>query len=162
MVTFVFTFCVLIAFGSPWYDLRSWLGVKNQLSICLCMSASFLNLFCFPLDDPFRESWVRLQQLQGQRYLFLQVFRAVVIHRTLTWNTEFVAFVLDWSFFCVRIHTGVGHTDSESANFWLVEKLNLFLCCWRSSNSGHWCHSIFQSDAVPMNWAPPSCKKLVL
>ena len=28
------SFYVLITFELPWYDLRGWLGVKNQLSIC--------------------------------------------------------------------------------------------------------------------------------
>ena len=102
-----------------------WALKTNDLSACVCQLL-FFNLFCFPLDDPFRESWVRLQQLQGQRYLFLQVFRAVVIRRTLTWNTRFVAFVHDHSSACVYIHTGVGHTDSESAHFRLVEKLTIF------------------------------------
>ena len=40
-----------------------------------------------------------------------------------------------WSFLCVRIHTGVGHTDSESAqHFWLGKTDNFFLCSWRDSN----------------------------
>ena len=33
---------------------------------------------------------------------------------------------------CVRIHTGVGHTDSESAqHFWLGRTHKFFLCSWR-------------------------------
>ena len=32
IVTEIFTFYVLIGLRSPWYDLHSWLGVKNQLS----------------------------------------------------------------------------------------------------------------------------------
>ena len=35
IVTSIFTFYVLIVFGSPWYHLPGWPGVKNQLSIYL-------------------------------------------------------------------------------------------------------------------------------
>ena len=46
--------------------------------------------------------------------------RVFVIHRTLTWTTG----SLMWSFLCVRIHTGLGNTDSESAqHFWLGKTL---------------------------------------
>ena len=37
IVTLILTFYVLIAVGSPWYDLHGWLGVKNQLSIYLLL-----------------------------------------------------------------------------------------------------------------------------
>ena len=47
------------------------------------------------------------------------------------------------SFLCVPIHMGVGHTDRESAqHFWLRKPHKCFLCSWRDSNSGHWCHRI--------------------
>ena len=40
-----------------------------------------------------------------------------------------------WSFLCVCIHTGVGHTDSESAqHFWLGKTHNFFLCSWWDLN----------------------------
>ena len=43
--------------------------------------------------------------------------------------------VSTWSFAWVRIHTGVGHTDSESAQpFWLKKPSKFFLCSWRDSN----------------------------
>ena len=42
--------------------------------------------------------------------------------------------VCTWSFWCVRMHTWVGHTDSESAHFWLGKTHNFFLCSWRGSN----------------------------
>ena len=42
-----------------------------------------------------------------------------------------IIIVHTWSFLCVRIHMGVRHTDSESAqHFWL------FLCSWWDSNLG--------------------------
>ena len=51
-----------------------------------------------------------------------------------------------WSFWCVHIHTGDGHTDSESAqHFWLGKTQNYFLCSWRGSISGHRCHRILSS-----------------
>ena len=51
--------------------------------------------------------------------------RVSLIHRTLTWST--------WSLACVRdhscIHTGYGHTDSESAqHLWLGKALTFFPC----------------------------------
>ena len=40
--------------------------------------------------------------------------------------------VCAWSFVCVRIHTGFGHTDSKSAqHFWLTKTHKFFLCSWR-------------------------------
>ena len=48
------------------------------------------------------------------------------------------------SFVCVYTR-GVGHTDSESApHFWLGKNKTHkhFLCSWRGSNLGHWCHRI--------------------
>ena len=45
-----------------------------------------------------------------------------------------------WSFFCMRKHTGVGHTHSKSAQrFWLRKTCKFFLCAWLGSNPGHWC-----------------------
>ena len=68
-----------------------------------------------------RGTWVRLQQSQEQRYIHpvLQVhagsFRVVVIHPTLTWTTGGLTCVRDQSYVCACIHTGVGHTNIESA-----------------------------------------------
>ena len=40
-----------------------------------------------------------------------------------------------WSLLCVCITTGVGHTDSESAqHFWLGKTKKKFLCSWRDLN----------------------------
>ena len=38
-----------------------------------------------------------------------------------------IFYVHTWSFACERIHTGVGHTDSESAQHFDSKKLTLFL-----------------------------------
>ena len=47
------------------------------------------------------------------------------------------------SFLCVRIHTGDGHTDSESAQHFDSEKTqNLFLCSWQAWTSGLWISSL--------------------
>ena len=48
-----------------------------------------------------------------------------VIHQTLTWTTGSLQWVVHtWSFLCMRIHTGVGYTDNESAqHFWLWKTL---------------------------------------
>ena len=49
-------------------------------------------------------------------------------HRTLTWTTGYLTCVHGLSV-CVRIHTGVGHTDSESQhNLFDSENLKVFLC----------------------------------
>ena len=42
-------------------------------------------------------------------------FPVSVIHRPLTWTTGSLMCVRDNSYTCVRIHTEVRHTDSESA-----------------------------------------------
>ena len=58
-------------------------------------------------------------------------FRVSVIHRTLTWTTRSLTCVgiPSWTFFCVRIYTGVRHTDSESAQpFWLGKTHTFFSC----------------------------------
>ena len=36
--------------------------------------------------------------------------------------------VRTWSFLCVCIHMGGGHTDRESGHFWLRKTLKMFLC----------------------------------
>ena len=51
--------------------------------------------------------------------------------------------VRTWSFLCVHLHSGVGHTDSESAqHVWLGETLTNFSCApdgvWTSGHRIHW------------------------
>ena len=54
-------------------------------------------------------------------FVLLSVYRIFLVHTL--------------SFLCVRIHTGFGHTDSESAqHFWLGKTHKLFVCSWRDSN----------------------------
>ena len=70
-----------------------------------------------------RLTWVRLQQLQEQRYPVLQVHAGSFrVSRNLP-NSDMdyrIFNVHAWSFLCVRVHTGVGQNDSESAPcFWL-------------------------------------------
>ena len=52
--------------------------------------------------------------------------------------------VCTWSFLCVRIHTGVWHTDSKSAqHFWLRKILTKFSCDPDGvRTSGHWILSL--------------------
>ena len=55
--------------------------------------------------------------------------------------------VRTWSFLRMHIHTGVGHTDSESAqHFWLGKTHKFFLCSWLDSNLGP---LNLESDALP-------------
>ena len=75
---------------------------------------------------------VRLQQPQEQCYPVLQVhagsFHVSIIHP----NSDMVCRIFNmhmWSFLCVLIHTGVGNTDSESAqHFWIRKNLLRFSC----------------------------------
>ena len=55
------------------------------------------------------------------------------------------------SFLCLRIHTGVGHIDSESTQHILTRKAHNFcVCSWRDSNL---CPLDLESDAVQIE--PP-------
>ena len=60
--------------------------------------------------------------------------------------------VRTWSFLCLLQHTGVGHTDSESAqHFRLVTFVS---CSWWDSNSGRaW--NQWNWDRCSTNWATP-------
>ena len=50
----------------------------------------------------------------------------------------------------ILVHTGVRHTDSESAHFWLGKIHKFFLCSWRDSNLGP---LDLESNALPIE--PP-------
>ena len=52
-------------------------------------------------------------------------FRVSAIHQTPTWTTSLTC-VRDHSYLCVYTHTGIGHTDSESAQHGLGKKLTSF------------------------------------
>ena len=68
----------------------------------------------------------------------LGLFVFSVIHRTLTWTTG--------SVMCARIHAGVGHTDSESAQHCLLRKTRkLFLCTRRDSKPQSFGYSVRRS-----------------
>ena len=52
-------------------------------------------------------------------------YRVSIIHQILIWTIN----VCIWSFLCVRIHTGVGHTDNETVQHFLLWKtLTNFVC----------------------------------
>ena len=54
-------------------------------------------------------------------------------------DTDYRIFNLrTWSFLCVRIHTGVGHTDSESAQHFLLRKTHILFLCSRRDSFVHW------------------------
>ena len=104
----------------------------------------------------------RLQLRGAKRQLsyYFQVhagsFRFSVINRTLTWTTGSLK-VRTWSLLCVRIHTGVGHTDSEFAqHFWLAKSHIFFLSSWRDSNLRP---LDLESDALPIE--PPRHSVLI-
>ena len=51
-----------------------------------------------------------------------------------------ICYVRTRLFLCVRVHTGVGHTDSAASqhNIFDSEKLEFFVFFWRDSNLGSW------------------------
>ena len=59
-----------------------------------------------------------------------------------------------WSFLCMCIHTGDGHTNSESAHFWL-RKIHVFLCSRQGSNSGFSGHGILTPTLWDLPTEPP-------
>ena len=68
-------------------------------------------------------TWVRPQQSQKQHYSVLQVhagsYHVSVIHWTLDMDYR-IFYMPMWSFLCMSIHMGVGHTNNESAqHYWL-------------------------------------------
>ena len=66
-----------------------------------------------------------LVKFTAQKYIYSFVskvqagsFHVFIIHQTLRWTNR-IFNVRMRSFLCVRIHTGIGHTDSEPAHFGL-------------------------------------------
>ena len=71
-----------------------------------------------------------------------------VIHQTLTWNTGYLSCVHGHSCACIHVHTGVGLTNSKSAqHFWLGKSHQFFLCSWWDLNSGP---LDLESNALPI------------
>ena len=61
-----------------------------------------------------------------------------------------------WSFLCVRIHTGVEHTDESAQHFSPKKTHKFFLCTWRGSNQGS---LDLESGTVPIE--PPHQSSVV-
>ena len=62
-------------------------------------------------------------------------FCVSVIHQTLTWNTGSLSCAHGHSCACMHVHTGVGLTNNESAQHFLLGKThNVLLCSWRDLN----------------------------
>ena len=82
-------------------------------------------------------------------------FRISIIHRIPTWTTGSLTCVCDY-LLCVRIHTGVGHTDSESAqHFWLEKTLTIFfVCSWPQTGFEH--RVLGSGIGRSTNWATSS------
>ena len=84
-----------------------------------------LSIIIQNINNLGRPTWVRQQQLQEQSYPVLHVharsFHVSVIHWTLTWSKGSLSLTN------VCKHTGVGHTDDESAqHFQLRKTLTIF------------------------------------
>ena len=65
--------------------------------------------------------------------------------------------VRTWFFFCVRVHTGVGHTYSESAQHFWLRKIHKFFCAPDAGGVRTSEPPIFGSQSrCSNNWATPS------
>ena len=60
--------------------------------------------------------------------VYAEVFRVFVIYRTLTWTTGYLTCARDHCYVCLYTQ-GVGHTDSESAQHFLIGKTHPFFYC---------------------------------
>ena len=130
---YLFYFLYLIYFNYPFWEIRGWWWGYFYLF--------FILTFLYPLYYPFLEMWVTClckgysSRESRTSCPVLQVhsgsFCVSVIHRTRTWTTGSLT-VHTWSFACVRIHTGVGHRDNESAQHFGLWKNSgkLFLRSW--------------------------------
>ena len=112
------------------------------LNIALSNKCHHSETGCFPLalNNPFA----------GSFHVSVNV-----IHQTLIiLTTGFLTCVHDRSFFlifCMRIHIGVWHTDSEWAqHFWRGKTHKFCVCFWWASNLGY---LDLESDALPVE--PP-------
>ena len=71
----------------------------------------------------------------------------------LTWKSSLAKHAENWSFLCMHTHTGVGHTDNESAQqFWLGVKLSQTFVLYSWWRSNLWSLDL-ESDALPIE--PP-------
>ena len=87
-------------------------------------------------DNQGRSQWKIGQFLPYSRLIILPFF---LIQHTLTWTTG-SSCVPDHSYVCVRIHMGIGHTDSEPAqHFWFGKtQVSRFSCALDGvRTSGH-------------------------
>ena len=90
-----------------------------------------------------------------RRYPFppcVQCFRVSVIHRTLKWIFNVRTFL------CVCIHTGMGHTDNESAQHFDSEKLSQIFIVLRAGFQHLVMQSIgsrLEADALPTKLPRP-------
>ena len=79
-------------------------------------------------------------------------FRVSIIHQTLTRTAGTLTCVRDHShsYACVRIHTGVGHTDESAQHFWLGNTLTIFLCTPGAggvrTTGRQWCSANYHED----------------
>ena len=101
-------------------------------------------------------TWIRRQQPQEQqRYPVLQVHAGsfLFFHNAPNCDMDYKVFnVRTRAFLCIRVHTGVGHTDESAQHFWL-ETLSqiclVFLTVFE--------HRVFGSQVQrSTNWATPS------
>ena len=132
------------------------IDIDTVCLLCCCFCCGFFDTLLSFLGNVGHLTWVMLQQLQDQSYPVLQVHAgSLCFHNPPNSDMDYRIFnVCMWSFLCVRIHTGVGHSDNESAqHFWH------FLCSWRGWNLGS---LDLKSDAIPVERPAPSPRSVMI
>ena len=98
------------------------LKVKTKYTCCILMTDVATVSNSGRMHSP-KES--QLQQTLINYNVHAGSFGVSAIHRTLTWTTWSLTCVRDYSYACVRIHTGVG-TPTSQDNIFDWEKLSPF------------------------------------
>ena len=99
--------CNSVTSSSRWFGyLES--GHIFVLTLC-CPNGNFFS-WEIPVAFP-KQSELQQSRYPNRYKVHAWSFRVSVTRRTLTWTKGYFT----WSFLCVRIHTGIGHIDNESA-----------------------------------------------
>ena len=113
---------------SSWYQ-----GQQQNCKCMICCFFIFLFFYFYTLlslsENLGRLTWViaAARPALPSPTMHAGSFHVSVIHQT---DIDYrILNVHTWSFICVRIHMGVGHTDNESVkHFWLGKTLTNFSC----------------------------------
>ena len=154
MFSFTVLWSPLAKYPLVWFDCKNWESTVNLFflfSFFFYISLDFSGKSAAWPGKTTVAAWAVLPKHTSACWYFFSSFRdpqnTDMDYRTLN--------VLTWSFLCVYIHTGVGHTDTKSAQpFWLGKTHTFFLCFWRDWNSiGSLMSWNLESDTLSMQ--PP-------